>query len=465
MAKTKRRQLAALAEQAALKELLSRNGGSFSGTIPKAGDPNVEIRTQRVIIKIPALPPKPSAAVKSPEIAKKESLGKGRRKRSQIDVNQTAEQVPADEAKISKGIAKFGRWKRHKRIGDLITIGAKAVTPSAGLSNGGQQPSPVPKSMVSDKPPNGSQGPSKTSVKLTTGPRKRTKLQEVAVRSPASEKQSKLLKNRGAKLHGVVGRSPDENGSKLRETQGNGKETKQRTKDKERLHELARAPDGDSPTTLAHSPVTKKRRGGNVKKAILEAPGGPKATVVVSPHRTRSKAKISNGEALALEVLQEIRNVKNISQRTQTPGKIAAKGRLLGSSTGDRGGIDTARDQSQEPQTSGNSTSPVGRDEQLGRDGGAADSSSHGLFPSGRHTSRHTCSRGGPPGGSKLQSQKGELQIPSAPDEQGFGLAVRKQGKDVGQSTAEILKQNSRLSTYHAEAVGGNKRASELALG
>ncbi|CAM6117070.1 unnamed protein product [Calypogeia fissa] len=499
MAKTKRRQLAALAAQAELKELaaqaeLKGNAGCNertsscdksgpSGTIPQAGDPMVEIRTQRVIFKIPALPPpppppKPAAATQPPlKIAKRQGFGNRRRKKLQTDSDPDLEQVPADKTKIS--IFQLGRWKRHKNIRDLLPPIVQAVpSPSAGLSNGGQ-PAPVANSVATDDHTNGGlspagagfQKPSRRTVLVVTGPRKRAKVQELVLLSP-TEKDGKITKTR-ARSEGPIDRTLDRAASSLvtsnRRSRGN------LVKDSDRLQELARASDGDLPSTLAHSPATsRKRRRGSSKQVISQVPGSPKATVV-SPHRTRSRVKISHCEATALEVLQEIQNVKNISQPMENRSKIVAENdtRLVRSAaTADGEAIhNTTRDKCQpEPQISGNFTSPLTHGEaHLTHVGVAPDYFAQELMQRGAHTSVRSCVQSNGPGHFKSHVHIEEPHMPFASGKQGVFLVVPQKGKDLGNKSrhsggngfvpreAEIIKRHSQLTIMEKrlKAAGG----------
>ncbi|BBN04399.1 hypothetical protein MPTK1_3g04250 [Marchantia polymorpha subsp. ruderalis] len=336
MAKTKRRQLAALAAKADGKGLTgteeriaSCQEAGPSGTISHKSDPLVEYRPQRLLIKIPALPSKPSATSEVPKIIKRRkrkasvagevvskslpadgpkrrkrrtrlemelnydhvpadnakiskrrakgnstvipkqapvegsrirkrraSAGpkintkhvpideaKGSKKRAALDTGLNSKQIPADEAKISKVILKLGKWRREKMIGDVRS--PVAQVPSAGRQS---------RTKVTSLPPS----------------RKRVKVQQVPIKSPAETSPREV-----ASRHS--GHTPTENGDTTLLVALKVSSGEPVLSSTNRSVEVASTCNGDATRNRATSPIaTFRRKRGSVSKAVDHCPTSPK---------------------------------------------------------------------------------------------------------------------------------------------------------------------------------------------
>ncbi|KAL2635326.1 hypothetical protein R1flu_006805 [Riccia fluitans] len=136
-----------LAVEAKVSKRRATISSKQSGKQVAAGD--VKVRRRRASAKS-----KLSSKDEPPEAVKV-------RRRKKLESDSVSEQVPADEAKLSKVILKFGKWKREKTIREQ----GSPVVAAAEVSPAGRQ--------------------SRTKVTVSLSSRKRMKVQEEVTKSPA----------------------------------------------------------------------------------------------------------------------------------------------------------------------------------------------------------------------------------------------------------------------------------------
>ncbi|KAG6551338.1 hypothetical protein Mapa_007124 [Marchantia paleacea] len=335
MAKTKRRQLAALAAKADSKGLTgteeriaSCQEAGPSGTVSHKNDPLVEYRPQRLVIKIPPLPSKPSATSEVSKIIKRRKRkasvagevgsksmpadGPKRKRRTRLEVELNSDHVPADDAKISKRRAKGNSTVNAKQVPaeesrmrkrrasanpklntkHVPTDEAKGSKKKAALETGlnsKQIPADEAKiskvilklgkwrreKMIGDLRSPVAQVPSagrQSRTKVTSLPPSRKRVKVQQVPiKSAAETSSKEVASRHP------GHTPTENGDTTILVALKGSSGEPVLSSTNRSVEVASTCNGDATRNRASSTITTfRRKRGSVSKADVQSPAGPK---------------------------------------------------------------------------------------------------------------------------------------------------------------------------------------------